>query len=151
MPALAALAFGLALFLLYMVVKVSICLLIISALRRVPAEHRKIELKQVWLLIVPLFGYVWNFVVYRRVAASFEGVFVARGVAAHGRCSAGLALAYAIVELGALIPRIGLVPWLVAWVLLAVLLLRFHGYGNTVERLPTAEVSQDASPATRAG
>lgn len=146
MPALAGLAFGLALFLLYMTVKGSICFLIIGALRRVPEAHRKMELKQVWLLIVPLFGYVWNFYVYRRVAASFESAFAARGVTVHGRCSAGLALAYCLVELGTLMPRIGLLPWLVAWCLLVVLLLRFRTYGKTMDSLRLNESNQASAP-----
>lgn len=146
MPALAALAFGFALFLLYMAVKGSICFLIISALRRVPAEHRQLELKQVWLLLVPLFGYGWNFFVYRRVAASFESFFAALGMTSAGRCSAGLALAYCMVELGALIPRIGLLPWGLAWVLLILLLVRFHGYSQTVARLLQSEAPGPADP-----
>ncbi len=145
MPALAALAFGLALFLLYMVVKGSICFLIIGALRRVPAEHRKVELKQVWLLLIPLFGYVWNFFVYRQVSASFESYFTARGRTADGRCSAGIALAYCLVELGSLVPWIGLIPWLLAWILLVLLLVRFHSYSKTVARVLMSEASLQAA------
>ncbi len=128
LPVVFAVGIGFGLFLLYMAIKGAISFTIIGALKRVPAEHRKIEPAMVWLLMVPCFCYVWNFYVFRRVPASFQSAFAARGRTEFGDCGASLGLAYAIVELGFLVPWIGLIPWVAAWVMLILLLVRFHDY-----------------------
>ena len=69
-----------------------------------------------------------TFSVFRRVPASFQSAFAARGRTEFGDCGASLGLAYAIVELGFLVPWIGLIPWVAAWVMLILLLVRFHDY-----------------------
>jgi hypothetical protein len=42
---------------------------------RIPEEHRKMGLGQVWLICVPFFGIWWLHVTIRKLAASFESFF----------------------------------------------------------------------------
>jgi hypothetical protein len=44
---------------------------------RIPEEHRKMGLGQIWLIMVPLFGVWWLHVTIRKLAASFASFFEA--------------------------------------------------------------------------
>ena len=55
---------------------------IVRVLRRVPAEHRRMEPGQVWLNLIPVFNFVWVTVTVERVAESLRSEFTARSL--HG-------------------------------------------------------------------
>jgi len=69
-----------------------VCWFLAKWLRRVPEEHRRLTPGSIWLLLVPVFGCFWNFMVYPRIADSFDGFFRSRSEAAPS--ARGLATAY---------------------------------------------------------
>jgi hypothetical protein len=72
------------------------CLLLQSCFSRIPPEHRQMEPRRVWFLLVPCLNIVWNFVVCIRLARSFKSHFRAQGVREPGDCGHALSLAYCI-------------------------------------------------------
>ena len=52
-------------------INVAICAMLHVCLSRVPAQYRKMEPWQVWLLMIPIFNFAWNFIVYQRIQEAF--------------------------------------------------------------------------------
>ncbi|MBI1842347.1 MAG: hypothetical protein HYR88_16040 [Verrucomicrobia bacterium] len=127
---------GFGFFVAYMVIKGAICFFVINALKRVPPEHRRIEPAMVWLLMIPCFSWIWNFIVFQKTPDSFKSFFSARGRGDHGDCGKGLGLAFAIVELvwSVPIPLVGAAAWLAGWVLLIISLVKYHELAGEVTR-----------------
>jgi len=100
---LIALAIGLA-------IAIVICVVLYSAIMRVPAEHRRIEPGQVWLLLIPIFNWFWNFKVFPGISDSFRSYFAAIGRTDVGDCGRSLGMAYCwltiAATLGSLIPLV---------------------------------------------
>ncbi len=103
-----------------------ICWVITSALKRVPAEHRRMEPGQVWLLMIPCFSIIWNFFVFARVSESFQSYFNSVGRTDMGDCGKQLGLWYSISAVGCLIPFVNIVAGLVALILMILTLVKFH-------------------------
>ena len=114
-------------------IKAFICYLLFQCLQRIPPAYRRQEPGMVWLLLIPLFGLVWNFFVWPKIAESFKAYFDAQGRTDVGDCGAGLALAVCIcAACGVLIGLAGLA----ALVMMIILLVQFMGYKNQILTLP---------------
>lgn len=107
-------------------ITVAVCLFIVSALSRIPREHRRMEPEMVWLLLVPCFGLVWNFFVFQRVPESFRSYFASLGRTDMGDCGRGLGLAYAICSALCVLPLVNYLAAPASLVLLIICLIRFH-------------------------
>lgn len=104
------------------------------ALTRCAPESRAMEPGLVWLLFVPFFNLIWNFIVVFRVATSLGNEFRRRGVAAPADTGRDLGLAMSILAclgfiplLGILCSLAGLVCWVLYWVKIADLSGRLAG------------------------
>ena len=74
------LMFGCGMLVVSVAVAAVIAWLISDALSKVPAEYRQnITPGQIWLLLIPIFGLVWNFFVFQRVPDSFRAYFESTG------------------------------------------------------------------------
>ncbi len=51
-----------------------------KTLNKVSEENRKIPSGQVWLILIPLFGLVWHFIVVNRIADSLKAEFLKRKI-----------------------------------------------------------------------
>jgi len=109
-----------------------VCWIISSALERIPAEHRKISPGQVWLLMIPCFPIIWNFVVFQRVPASFKSHFASVGRGDVGDCGAAVGLWYSIVTVACYIPLLNYIAGPAALVLLILNLVKFHDLKNRI-------------------
>lgn len=99
-----------------------ICWLVSSAQKKVPAEHRLMSPGAVWLLLIPLFNYVWAFFVFTRVPKSLAAALQARGMSSADDCGQRWGLVFAILHacslVGGFIPLIGPLVGLAALVFL---------------------------------
>jgi hypothetical protein len=91
---------------------------------RIPPPHRKLQPWQVWLMLIPLFGIIWQFFVYPRLGQSFRSYFRERGRTDLGDCGEQLGLWVAICGTAGLIPYIGGCFSIVALVLLIIFLVK---------------------------
>lgn len=101
-----ALAFGLA-------VAALVGFLLYRALDAVPAEHRRMEPWQVFLLFIPCFGIFWSFMVFTRIPQSYRSYFTASGDPDPTGSLEQMGLAYAILTVVTLIPYLGGCFWLI--------------------------------------
>lgn len=66
-----------------MLIPVSVILYLITlqnTLTEVSAENRKLNPGQVWLLLIPFFGIVWQFIIVNRIADSLKSEFAKRNI-----------------------------------------------------------------------
>ncbi len=107
-----------------------------ATLNEVSLENRKMPSGQVWLLLIPIFGIVWHFIVVSRMADSLSSEFASRGITPDDpRPGYTIGLVMNILLLCGIIPLIGvlasiggLICWIIYWV-------KISGYKNQLSAL----------------
>jgi hypothetical protein len=95
-----------------------------STLSLVKPENRKMDPGLVWLILIPLFGIVWQFIVVNNMADSLKAEFQQRNInVGEDRPGSGIGMAYCILEVCGIIPFLGIltalagfVCWIIYWV-----------------------------------
>ena len=136
---LVALAIGLA-------AAVVACLVLSSALKALPEEHRQVESWQLWLLTIPCFNLVWNFFVFPKVSRSYESYFRSMGRTDVGGASQ-VGWCYCICSAASLVPS-NQIAGLAGLVLLIIYLVKINGYRKQIVSGDIAPNSE--SPSTSA-
>jgi hypothetical protein len=98
-----------------------------KTLNEVSPHNQKLPPGQVWLILIPLFGLVWSFIVVNRIADSLKAEFAERGVeVAEVRPGYNIGLAYCILYCCSIVPLLGvfaglggLICWIIYWVKIA--------------------------------
>lgn len=75
-----------------------------NTLKEVKYENRKMEPGLVWLMFIPLFNLVWQFIVITRVADSIQAELTERGQQVTERPGYNIGLSYAILSVCSLLP-----------------------------------------------
>lgn len=102
-----------------------------NTLKKVRPQFRQMPPGQVWLMLIPLFSMVWQFLMVGYIADSLRAELDARGLPREEeRPGYGVGLAMAICSPASLIPGIGgliglggLVLWIIYWV-------KIHNYSQ---------------------
>ena len=102
----------------------------------VSPENRKLRPGEVWLLLIPLFSLVWQFVLVAKIADSLRAEYQSRGMTPSEErpgYQIGLAMSVCFVAsflplLGSLIALAGFVCWIIYW-------NKMHGYRKELESL----------------
>jgi hypothetical protein len=97
-----------------------------KALNRCAPENRAMQPGMVWLLLIPLFNLVWQFLVVINVAKSLGAEFQKRGMAEEPEPGKTLGLVMCILVCCGIIPYLGvlcsigaLICWIMYWVKIA--------------------------------
>ncbi len=98
-----------------------------KTLNEVSVQNQKIPPGQVWLILIPLFGLVWSFIVVNRVADSLKAEFATRGIQVdEDRPGYNIGLTYCILYCCSIVPFLGglaalggIVCWIIYWVKIA--------------------------------
>jgi hypothetical protein len=88
-----------------------------KALNRCSPENRAMNPGMVWLMFVPLFNLVWQFMIVLNVAKSLGAEFQKRGIAEEPEPGKTLGLVMCIGNL--ICGPVGLVCWIIYWVKIA--------------------------------
>jgi hypothetical protein len=94
------------------------------ALRECSPRNRRMEPGQVYLNLIPLFRYAWQFVTVQHVTQSLRDEFADRGLPRQGDYANGLGTAFAVTSVCGLVPYIGVLARIAALVLSIVYWLR---------------------------
>jgi heme/copper-type cytochrome/quinol oxidase subunit 2 len=102
------------------VIAVFYCLTLQSCLKAVPEEKRQMKPGMVWLLFIPLFNIVWQFIVVLKIAESVRNVLPEE----NGGKTLGLVMC--ICNILGIVPVVnfvagpaGLICWIIYWVTVA--------------------------------
>ncbi len=109
-------------------ISVLICLLIYLPYKEVPVEHQRMTPGMVFLLLIPLFNIIWNFIVFQRIPESFQSYFNAQGRSDMGDCGRSVGMWYAICGVASLIPCVQYIAAPAALVLFIIFLVKIWGY-----------------------
>jgi hypothetical protein len=103
-----------------------------GSLRECDEQNRTMTPGQVWLNLIPLFGVVWMFVTVNRVADSLKAEFDSRGHREDGDYGRGIGVAYNVLNLLSILPFIGSIMGVVAFVLWVTYWSKVSGYRKTL-------------------
>lgn len=95
-----------------------------NTLKAISSENRKMDPSQVWLVFIPLFGLVWQFIMINRISDSLKAEFAERGIpSAEDRPGYSLGITYCILLVCGIVPVLGglaslggLIVWIIYWV-----------------------------------
>ena len=94
-----------------------------KALSRCSPESRTMPPEQVWFLLIPIFNFVWQFIVVSRLASSLGNEFRRRNLVKEPEPGKSLGLVFCILDLCGIIPVLGifaslagLACWIMYWV-----------------------------------
>lgn len=98
-----------------------------KTLNEVSPQNQKLPPGQVWLILIPLFGLVWSFIVVNRIADSLKAEFAMRGIQVdEDRPGYNIGLTYCILYCCSIVPFLGglaalggIVCWIIYWVKIA--------------------------------
>ena len=97
-----------------------------NLLNRVKPENRTVSPGNVWLLLIPIFNWIYPFILYPKISESVSKEFQSRGIPADGDFGKGLGITMPILTLCGIIPVIGalaglanLVIWIIFWAKMA--------------------------------
>jgi hypothetical protein len=97
-----------------------------NLLNRVKPENRTVSPGNVWLLLIPIFNWIYPFILYPKISESVSKEFQSRGIPADGDFGKGLGITIPILTLCGIIPVIGalaglanLVIWIIFWAKMA--------------------------------
>ena len=107
----------------------------------VSAENRLMPSGQVWLILIPLFGMIWQFIIVQKMADSLQKEFALRGVdCKEARPGYSIGMAYCILSVCSFIPFVNfltgfgvLIKWIIYWVKIA-------DYKNMLVRNPLTKI-----------
>ena len=95
-----------------------------NCLKKIQPHNRKMEPGLVWLMLIPLFNLVWNFIMVGHIADSLRDEFRERGITSQEQRPAyGIGLANSICSACGIVPILNylaglgnLVLWIIYWV-----------------------------------
>jgi hypothetical protein len=107
-----------------------------NTLYEVSIENRKLPAGQVWLILIPVFGLVWQFIVVNAIADSLKAEFLKRSIKTdEDRPGIQIGLAYCILQCCSIVPFLGilaslagLICWIIYWV-------KIHGYNLLLQQM----------------
>lgn len=108
-----------------------------KALSRCSPEVRTLAPGLVWLLLIPLFTLVWQFIVVNAISKSLHGEFVLRGMNEDPEPGKGIGLALSILSAVSIVPFLGALTCLAALPCWIVYWVKIEGYSAKL-RTPVA-------------
>jgi hypothetical protein len=119
------------------VVGIVVGVLYILTLRRAlllcAPHNRAASPDSAWLLLIPLFNIIWQFVLYPRISVSLEREFRQRGLPVEHDPARSLGLALAILHACSIIPLVNLFTGIAALVCFVLYWIKISGYSRQLE------------------
>jgi type IV pilus assembly protein PilA len=110
-----------------------------TALGKCSKASRTMEPGLVWLMLVPVFGVVWQFAVVIALARSLGNEFRARGISSlEAQPGRSIGIAMCVSALCGMVPLLNLVALPAAVVLLIIYWVKVSSFSRTLDQTPTA-------------
>lgn len=123
-----------------------ICYIADTALKSIPRQYRRQKPGLIWLLLIPLFPFVWNYFVFPPIAKSFRDYFDAAGEKDRSDCGWAMGIAMCICCDATLFRPVALVALLCYVVLLIVILVNLWQSRRKALNLGAMSLAADAEP-----
>ena len=109
-----------------------------KALERCSVENRTTTPGSVWLMLIPLFNLVWQFLLVIKVSESLNNEFTRRNIMEDPAPGKTIGLAFCILNICSIIPIIGIFTGIAAFVCWIVYWVKIAGYSNKLIQPITA-------------
>lgn len=113
-----------------------------KALERCSPELRTMPPGQVWLIFIPLFNLVWQFLIVSNVARSLEAEYRKRGMTVERDPGKSLGMAVCILHCCGIIPIVGIIPGFAAFICWIMYWSKIAGYSAKIAGSPPPPVIQ---------
>ena len=111
-----------------------------NTLKEVSIENRKMEPGMVWLMFIPLFGMVWQFIIVNRLADSLRDEFVKKNVrTSEARPGFAIGLTFCILFCCSIIPYLGLLTSIAGLVFWIIYWVKINGYREKLKQSVSAD------------
>lgn len=105
-----------------------------NTLKKVSGENRSMEPWQAWLLLIPLFNFVWHFIIVRNIADSLKAEFADRGIKCVENYPAyGTGIAMSVLFCLIIIPALNFIAFLAFCIVLIIYWIKIEEYKNKLQ------------------
>ena len=100
------------------------------ALSRCAPQNRAASPESAWLLLIPLFNIVWQFILYPRISESLEREFRSRNLPIEHDPAKNLGLALAVLHVCSFIPVVHIATGIAGFICFILYWVKISGYSN---------------------
>lgn len=130
----------------FIVVYILYILTLSNALNKCSPASRTMQPGTMWLLLIPLFNIVWNFLVVSGMAQSLGNEFRARNIMAEPEPGKSLGMAMCICAACGIIPILGILTSLVSLVLWIMYWSKITGFSRQLDAVHYAGAAPTIAP-----
>jgi hypothetical protein len=134
-------------FLVTIVIAIFYLLTLSRTLALCAPQNRTIQPGQVWLMLIPLFGIIWNFIMVNRIADTLANEFRMRNIQSNEQrpgYQAGITMA--ICGAIGIIPYIGSIAGIVQFIMWIIYWVKMSGFKTQLEQTPFQFSTMNANP-----
>jgi hypothetical protein len=106
------------------------------AISRCAPQNRTTSPESAWLLLIPLFNVIWQFILYSRISETLEREFRARNLPIEPEPAKNLGLAVAVLHLFWFIPFVHFFTGIAGFICLILYWSKISGYSNQLLNHP---------------
>ncbi len=110
-------------------------------------HNRTIQPGQVWLMLIPIFGIIWNFIMVNRIADTLANEFRMRNIPSNEqRPGYQVGITMAICGAVGIIPYLGSIAGIVQLIMWIIYWVKMSGYKTQLEQTPFQFSNVNANP-----
>lgn len=107
-----------------------------NLLKEIKAHNRTVEPGNVWLMFIPIFNYIYGFILYPKISESLKNEMEERGIGEAGDYGKNLGITMPILNLVGFVPFIGSLAGLANLVIFIVYWVKMAGYKTKLQANP---------------
>ena len=131
---------GIGVFIILVIILIPFILFLLTlqrALERCSPECRTTSPGTVWLMLIPLFNIVWEFLLVMRIAESLENEFKKRNMPHEPKPGQSIGLAMCILSVCGIIPILGILAGIAGFVCWILYWVKIYGFSNDLSVVHT--------------
>jgi ABC-type Fe3+ transport system permease subunit len=109
-----------------------------KALDRCSFESRTTTPGSVWLLLIPLFNLVWQFIIVTKISESLHNEFTKRNIQEDPQPGKSIGITFCVLAVCSIIPVIGIITSIAAFICWIIYWVKISGYSNKLLQPLTA-------------
>ena len=117
-----------------------------NTLKEISPSNRSSAPANVWLMFIPLFNYIYPFILYPGICDSIKKEYNTRGRREAGDFGRGIAIALPILGLCAIIPYLGILAALANLILFIVFWVKIAEFKNNLKAMPKTNFHTSNNP-----
>lgn len=106
-----------------------------NTIKEISLENRKINPNDVWLILIPFFGIIWQIVVINKISISLGDELNKKNISNNEvKPTFALGIAYCILQILTIIPIVGILFGLIALILWIIYWVKIDSYKTLLKR-----------------